>query len=81
MIPNAKLRLGSRVSFMANQVQPQDAVPPDLSHESFEDRETLEKYPLRDNQLAIVISAYDKTIGMSPSLFFFFASSPFDQDE
>ena len=53
---------------MATQVQPQDAVPPDLNQESFEDRETIEKYPLGDNQLAIIISAYDKTIGMSSSL-------------
>ena len=63
MNSKAKLRLGSRVSFIASQVQPQDAIPPDLSQESFEDRETVEKYPLGDNQLAIIISAYDKTIG------------------
>ena len=63
MNSKAKLRLGSRVSFVASQVQPQDVVPPDLSQTLFEDREDVEKYPLGENQIAIVISAYDKTIG------------------
>lgn len=64
MNSKVKLRLGTRVSFMASQVQPQDSSPPDLSQERFEDQEAVEKYPLGENQLAIIISAYDKAIGM-----------------
>lgn len=69
MNSKAKLCLGSRVSFIASQVQPQDTTPPDLSQELFEDRETVEKYPLGDNQLAVIISAYDKAIGIDFSCF------------
>ena len=79
MNSKAKLRLGSRVSFVASQVQPQDAVPPDLSQELFEDVEALEKYPLGDNQLAIIISAYDKTIGMQLRHHFKFGSYVFSR--
>ena len=60
---NARLRQGTRVSFVAFQIKPQSATPADLKEETFEDREDIESFPLPDNQLAVVISSYNKTIG------------------
>lgn len=54
----------SRVSFVASQVKPPSADPDDISTQEYEVLEDVENYPLVDNQLAIVISSYDKTIDM-----------------
>ncbi|XP_057307241.1 cilia- and flagella-associated protein 54-like [Hydractinia symbiolongicarpus] len=52
----------SRVSFVTSQVKPLSADPDDIATQEYEVLEDVENYPLVDNQLAIVISSYDKTI-------------------
>eukprot|EP00794_Sanderia_malayensis_P006315 gene6315-7038_t len=64
---NPRMRQRSRVSFIANQIKPQSTTPADLSQLTFDDNEDIECYPLPDTHCAVVISSYDKTIGVGGS--------------
>ena len=54
----------SHVDFVPNTAQPQPTMPVDLSKEEFLSVDDIQTSTLPRSQIGVVMTAYDKTIGM-----------------
>lgn len=65
LLNEGKIQEGtSQVSFVANQVKPLSYDPSNVQMSSFKSFEDIEMFPVLENQLAVIITAYDRTIEM-----------------